>query len=341
MANVCDALALPLHSTLSVSSHLRPRFHTSSSPMFVILVNAQTASRYFKKGLEWIWLIVSFAALIAAPVAVYFVALHSLPDDTNSDDNNNNDRDRDRFDDDDQTLRQGALPRLVGTLRHGRSSIRTILPIAVALACFLFLLYGFAFGQGIKFWEAYSRAGLSPQAAAAVSRCRSIQAKPAPPLDFAKRSQSDRFAPGTKPILLKNAKIWTGEKNGTEVVHADILLDKGLIKGIGQTNLAKILKSYKDDIEVIDVKNAWVTPGIVDLHSHLGDASSPELDGASGDDNLLHGPILPWLRALDGLNTHDDSYRLSIAGDVTTALILPGSANAIGLFSETLETILQ
>ncbi len=160
-----------------------------------------------------------------------------------------------------ETLRQGALPRLVGTLRHGRSSIRTILPIAVALACFLFLLYGFAFGQGIKFWEAYSRAGLSPQAAAAVSRCRSIQAKPAPPLDFAKRSQSDRFAPGTKPILLKNAKIWTGEKNGTEVVHADILLDKGLIKGIGQTNLAKILKSYKDDIEVIDVKNAWVTPG--------------------------------------------------------------------------------
>lgn len=69
---------------------------------------------------------------------------------------------------------------------------------------------------------------------------------------------------------------------------------------------------------------------IVDLHSHLGDASSPELDGASGDDNSLHGPILPWLRALDGLNTHDDSYALSIAGGVTTALVLPGSANAIG-----------
>ena len=40
--------------------------------------------------------------------------------------------------------------------------------------------------------------------------------------------------------------------------------------------------------------------------------------------------VLKWLRALDGLNTHDDSYRLSVSGGVTTALILPGSANAIG-----------
>ena len=73
-----------------------------------------------------------------------------------------------------------------------------------------------------------------------------------------------------------------------------------------------------------------IVSSIVDLHSHLGDASSPELQGASGDDNSLHGPILPWLRALDGLNTHDDAYKLSISGGVTTALVLPGSANGIG-----------
>jgi imidazolonepropionase-like amidohydrolase len=69
---------------------------------------------------------------------------------------------------------------------------------------------------------------------------------------------------------------------------------------------------------------------LVDPHSHLGDASSPTLDGASGDDNSYKGTIQPWLRSLDGLNTHDDSYSLSIAGGVTTALVLPGSANAIG-----------
>jgi imidazolonepropionase-like amidohydrolase len=68
---------------------------------------------------------------------------------------------------------------------------------------------------------------------------------------------------------------------------------------------------------------------IVDLHSHLGVDSAPGLEGAS-DTNSLKGPSLPWLRSLDGLNTHDDAYALSIAGGVTTALVLPGSANAIG-----------
>jgi hypothetical protein len=51
--------------------------------------------------------------------------------------------------------------------------------------------------------------------------------------------------------------------------------------------------------------------------------------GAS-DTNSRKSPILPWLRSLDGLNTHDESYALAIAGGVTTAQILPGSANNIG-----------
>ena len=68
---------------------------------------------------------------------------------------------------------------------------------------------------------------------------------------------------------------------------------------------------------------------IVDMHSHIGDSPSPELNGAV-DDNSFKGVVQPWLRALDGLNTHDDSFRLSIAGGVTTSLVLPGSANGIG-----------
>ncbi|OJT03822.1 hypothetical protein TRAPUB_5511 [Trametes pubescens] len=63
--------------------------------------------------------------------------------------------------------------------------------------------------------------------------------------------------------------------------------------------------------------------------SRPGVNSAPSLRGAS-DGNSRKGPILPWLRALDGLNTHDEAYRLSASGGVTTALVLPGSANAIG-----------
>jgi imidazolonepropionase-like amidohydrolase len=105
-------------------------------------------------------------------------------------------------------------------------------------------------------------------------------------------------------------------------------MDKGLIKGVG--NLApSTLTAYGGNLVVVHAKGAWVTPGIVDLHSHLGDASSPELAGAI-DDNSVKGTIQPWLRSLDGLNTHDDSYALSVSGGVTTSLVLPGSANAIG-----------
>lgn len=67
----------------------------------------------------------------------------------------------------------------------------------------------------------------------------------------------------------------------------------------------------------------------MDLHSHISAGSSPALKGAE-DDNSFNGPILPWLRAVDSMNTHDEAFRLAASGGVTTSLILPGSANAIG-----------
>ncbi|KAF8973201.1 carbohydrate esterase family 9 protein [Flammula alnicola] len=165
-------------------------------------------------------------------------------------------------------------------------------------------------------------------ASAAISRCLQLRAQAGPPQNFRQRLQSDRFEAGTNPVLIRNAKIWTGARNGTQVIKGDILLDKGLIKSIGHLHDARI-QAYGKDLIVVDAKGAWVTPGIVDTHSHLGDASSPALDGAE-DDNSLKATIQPWLRSLDGLNTHDDAYQLSIAGGVTTSLVLPGSANAIG-----------
>ncbi|KAF8967824.1 carbohydrate esterase family 9 protein [Flammula alnicola] len=170
----------------------------------------------------------------------------------------------------------------------------------------------------------------SPHRASAVlARCRQLNAQAGPPQDFHQRRQSDRFEEGTSPVLIQNATIWTGADNGTEVVKGDILLDKGLIKGIGHLARAAALQTYGDDLVVVDAKGAWVTPGIVDVHSHMGGSPSPALSGAE-DDNSFKGNIQPWLRSLDALNTHDDSYPLSIAGGVTTSLVLPGSADAIG-----------
>nr|GAT48836.1 carbohydrate esterase family 9 protein [Mycena chlorophos] len=158
-----------------------------------------------------------------------------------------------------------------------------------------------------------------------VAQCKSLQLTPGPPDDFYSRGQSDRFEAGTKPTLIRNATIWTGGDDGAQVVHGDILLDKGIIQKVGSVDV----QTLSAETVVVDAAGAWVSPGIVDLHSHLGVDSAPALSGAS-DTNSIKGLVLPWLRSLDGLNTHDDAYKLSISGGVTTANVLPGSADAIG-----------
>ncbi|KAJ2983834.1 hypothetical protein NUW54_g10591 [Trametes sanguinea] len=55
-----------------------------------------------------------------------------------------------------------------------------------------------------------------------LSRCESLQLLPGPPADFYSRSRSDRFQPGTSPVIIRNATIWTGFSNGSEIVHGDI-----------------------------------------------------------------------------------------------------------------------
>ncbi|RDB24983.1 Imidazolonepropionase [Hypsizygus marmoreus] len=170
-------------------------------------------------------------------------------------------------------------------------------------------------------------ARLPINAAQVLQKCRLLDVQPGPTADFQFRTQSDRFSEGTPPTLLRNATIWTGHVSGHEVVKGDLLLDKGLIKAVGEIDQGA-LNAYSDLVE-IDVAGAWVSPGIVDLHSHIGVDSSPALNGAS-DTNSFKGLVLPWLRSLDGLNTHDEAYRLSVSGGVTTSLVLPGSADAIG-----------
>ncbi|KAF7375144.1 Carbohydrate esterase family 9 protein [Mycena sanguinolenta] len=147
-----------------------------------------------------------------------------------------------------------------------------------------------------------------------------------PPPSFNLRTQSDRFQPGTRAVLVKNATIWTGRVDGLEVLKGDIFMDGGIVVSVGVIEQS-VLDSHEHDI--VDAQGAWVTPGIVDMHSHLGVASNPELRGAN-DGNSLKGLVLPFLRSLDGTNTHDEGFALAVAGGVTTSLILPGSADAMG-----------
>ncbi|TFK55529.1 composite domain of metallo-dependent hydrolase [Heliocybe sulcata] len=160
-----------------------------------------------------------------------------------------------------------------------------------------------------------------------LAKCAALRQPAGPPTDFGDREVSDRFEPGTNATLIRNARIWTGINNGTDIVYGDVLLDQGIVKAVGK--VPRSLYAPLENITVVDAKGAWVTPGLVDLHSHVGLLPLPSMR-ATFDVNSPNGPILPWLRSIDGFNTHDEAFRLGIAGGVTSVQALPGSGNAIG-----------
>jgi hypothetical protein len=173
-----------------------------------------------------------------------------------------------------------------------------------------------------------------------MKRCAHLHQAPAPEVATHARKHSDRHVKGTAPVLLKNATLWTGEKDGTEVLYgADVWLEGGVIRKIRDpkdvdddddfSDLFEVAKNMGKRVETVNLDGAWVTPGIVDVHSHMGVNSLPDLQG-SEETNSFKAPIQPWLRSLDGFNTHDAAFNLSIAGGITTMLVLPGSAGNIG-----------
>ncbi|KAJ7228499.1 carbohydrate esterase family 9 protein [Mycena pura] len=156
-------------------------------------------------------------------------------------------------------------------------------------------------------------------------RCSSFGSPAGPSPFFLEREVSDRFEAGTNSTLITNATLLTGRGNDTHIMHGDLYLDNGLVKAIGtlsQQNLANVV-----NLTVLNANGAWITPGLVDLHTNLGLLSTPFMAGAF---DLASNKGGPQLRNIDGFSTHDDSFQLAIAGGVTSALVLPGGTNTIG-----------
>jgi hypothetical protein len=92
-----------------------------------------------------------------------------------------------------------------------------------------------------------------------LAQCRALKTSSGPTAEFFTREVSDRFEPGTNATLIRNATIWTGEKNGTVIVHGDLLLDKGIVKAIGD---AAHLVDNIHHMKVVDANGSWITPGL-------------------------------------------------------------------------------
>ena len=129
--------------------------------------------------------------------------------------------------------------------------------------------------------------------------------------------------------MIRNARVLTGL--GTELEDTSILIDNNTIAAIGEIPLEAGTK-------VIDAKGKWITPGIIDIHSHMGVYPAPGLRSNS-DGNEATSPVTPHVWAEHSVWTHDPQFTLALNGGITTFHVLPGSANLIGGRGVTLKNI--
>ena len=134
--------------------------------------------------------------------------------------------------------------------------------------------------------------------------------------------------------LIVDATILDGA--GHRFDHANVLLRDGRVTAIGAQAIAAPAGA-----KTIDAKGRWVTPGIIDVHSHDGDFARPftSRDLEAGDTNEATDPVTPNVWAEHSITVQDPSFARALAGGVTTLQILPGSSNLIGGRSVVLKNV--
>ncbi|MCB0689009.1 MAG: amidohydrolase family protein, partial [Saprospiraceae bacterium] len=116
--------------------------------------------------------------------------------------------------------------------------------------------------------------------------------------------------PRPKDMLIRNTTVWTNEEDGV-LSNTDVLIQQGKIAKIGKSLPA-------GNAEVIDGSGKHLTAGIIDEHTHIAGGGN---DGATNSS---------MVRISDQLNSEDINIYRALAGGVTAAQVLHGSANPIG-----------
>ncbi|WP_271680352.1 amidohydrolase [Thermomonas mangrovi] len=170
--------------------------------------------------------------------------------------------------------------------------------------------------------------------AALLAGCASAPQKPAAPAtpyDYTANPYPSTYQRvASPPVLLQHATVLTG--TGARLEDADVLLRDGLVVAVGNG-----LDAPADAVRV-DATGRWVTPGIIDVHSHLGVYPSPGTTSHS-DGNEATAPVTAQVWAEHSIWPQDPGFHAARAGGVTAMQILPGSANLIGGRGVTLKNV--
>lgn len=136
--------------------------------------------------------------------------------------------------------------------------------------------------------------------------------------------------PATQPTLIRGATILIG--NGERLDEADLLLQDGKVVAVGKSLRAP------EGAQVIEARGKWVTPGLIDVHSHLGVYPSPGVD-AHSDGNEATAPSTAQVWSEHSIWPQDPGFEAALEGGITTLHVLPGSANLFGGRSVTVKNV--
>jgi imidazolonepropionase-like amidohydrolase len=129
--------------------------------------------------------------------------------------------------------------------------------------------------------------------------------------------------------LITNATVLTG--TGERLEEADVLLVDGKVQQVGKDLTAQA------DL-TIDAQGKWVTPGLIDVHSHLGAYPSPSVESHQ-DGNEMTSPNTAEVWVEHSIWPQDPGFNRAREGGITALQILPGSANLFGGRGVTLKNV--
>jgi imidazolonepropionase-like amidohydrolase len=130
--------------------------------------------------------------------------------------------------------------------------------------------------------------------------------------------------PAAPALALVGATIWTADGTKKVFERGTVILRDGRIAAVGDSRTP-----IPPGTPTLDVAGRYITPGLIDAHSHLGVYPSPSVD-AHSDGNESTNPNTAEVSAEHGFWPQDPGLGRAAAGGVTTLLVLPGSANLIG-----------
>ena len=136
--------------------------------------------------------------------------------------------------------------------------------------------------------------------------------------------------PPSRTTVIRNATILTAA--GPQIDGGSLLLQNGKVVAVGPSVNAPA------DAVVIDAAGKWVTPGVIDTHSHLGVYAAPGIESQQ-DGNEMTNPNTAEVSSEHAIWPQDPQFDLALAGGVTTMHILPGSGNLFGGRSVTVKNV--